>query len=72
MTAAFSSAAPRFQWDIVVAEFAEILRNSYWAEGSTLGAVLEEAQAVSQLLADDADVAEFVDLVRTANSLATD
>lgn len=70
MAQSFSAAAPRFQWDVVVAEYAEILRGSYWAEGSTLGAVLEEAQAVSNLLSDDPDVAEFVELVRKANAIA--
>jgi len=65
----FSAAVPHFQWDVVVAEYVEILRDSYWAEGSTLAAVLEEAEAVSRLLPDDPDVAEFVDLVRKANMI---
>jgi len=66
----FSAAAPHFQWDVVVAEYAEILRGSYWAEGSTLAGVLEEAERVSRLLPDDPDVAEFVELVRRANAIA--
>jgi Ca-activated chloride channel family protein len=69
MAESFSSAPARFQWDVVVAEYAEILRESYWAEGSTLGSVLEEADRVSRLL-DDADAVEFVDLVRRANRIA--
>jgi len=69
MDESFSVASPRFQWDVVVAEYAEILRGSYWAQDSTLGAVLEEAQAVSNLLPEDPDVAEFVELVRTANQI---
>jgi Ca-activated chloride channel family protein len=70
IAASFSTAAPHFQWDVVVAEYAEILRGSYWAEGSTLAGVLEEAERVSRLLLDDPDVAEFVDLVRQANRTA--
>jgi Ca-activated chloride channel family protein len=70
MAESFTAAAPRFQWDVVVAEYAEILRGSYWAEGSTLAAVLEEAQAVSSLLPEDADVAEFVQLVQRANEIS--
>jgi len=66
----FSAAAPHFQWDVVVAEYAEILRGSYWAEGSTLATVLEEAERVGRLLPDDPDVAEFVDLVRRASTIA--
>jgi Ca-activated chloride channel family protein len=70
IAASFSTAAPRFQWDVVVAEYAEILRGSYWAEGSTLAGVLEEAERASRLLPDDPDVAEFVDLVRQATRTA--
>jgi Ca-activated chloride channel family protein len=66
----FSAAAPHFQWDVVVAEYAEILRGSYWAEGSSLATVLEEAGRVSRLLPDDPDVVEFVDLVRRASTIA--
>jgi Ca-activated chloride channel family protein len=66
----FSGAAPRFQWDVVVAEYAEILRGSYWAEGSSLATVLEEAERVGRLLPDDPDVFEFVDLVRRASTIA--
>jgi Ca-activated chloride channel family protein len=66
----FAAASPRFQWDVVVAEYAEILRGSYWAEGSTLAAVLEEAQAVSNLLPGDDNVSEFVELVKRARAIA--
>lgn len=66
---AFSAALPRFQWDVVVSEFAEVLRKSYWAQNSTLAGVLEEAQRVSKLLPDDADVAEFVKLVDLATAI---
>jgi Ca-activated chloride channel family protein len=70
MAESFSAASPHFQCSVVVAEYAEILRDSYWAEGSTLAGVLEEAERVSRLLPNDADVAEFVDLVRRANRIA--
>ena len=70
MAESFSAASPHFQWDVVVAEYAEVLRGSYWAEGSTLATVLKEAEAVSRLLPDDADVVEFVGLVRRAHGIA--
>ena len=70
MAASFSAAVPHFQWDVVVAEYAEVLRGSYWAEGSTLAAVLEEAEAVSRLLPNAPEVAEFVHLVRRANVIS--
>ena len=41
----------------------------YWAQDSSLGGVLEEAQIISRLLPDDPDVAEFVDLVQKANEI---
>ena len=62
----FTSASPRLQWSTIVAEYAEVLRQSPFAMTSTLAAVLEEAQRTSRLLPDDPDVAEFVDLVRRA------
>ena len=65
----FTEAAPRLQWDAVVAEYAEVLRGSPYAKRSSLASVLEEAERVGELLADDQDVQEFVDLVRRANEL---
>jgi Ca-activated chloride channel family protein len=62
----FTSASPRLQWSTIVAEYAEVLRQSPFAMTSTLAAVLEEAQRTSRLLPDDPDVAEFVDLVQRA------
>ena len=67
---AFEEAPIRFQMDAVVAEYAEILRESYWARGSTLDDVLAEARRVAEYLPHDADVAEFVGLVNRAAQLA--
>ncbi len=63
----FSSADPYFQLDVIVAEFAEILRNSYWAEGSTLENLLEYAKNVSNLI-EHQKVFELVDLIELAIS----
>ncbi len=56
-------ASPRFQMAAVVAEYAEILRESYWAQDGSLGAVIEQARRVQQLLPEELDLAEFADLV---------
>ena len=56
-------ASPRFQMAAVVAEYAEILRESYWAQDGSLGAVIEQARRVQQLLPEEIDLAEFADLV---------
>ena len=66
----FHEASPYFQWDVIVAEFAEILRESYWAQNSTLADVLEEAQWVSWYLEDDTERGEFIEMVRQAQMLA--
>lgn len=65
----FHKADPYFQRAVVVAEYAEILRESYWAEGSSLGAVYEEAQRISEYLYQDEAMREFVELVQRARRL---
>ena len=62
----FESASPRFQLAAVVAEYAEILRDSYWAQDGDLQRTAYEADRVQRLLPYDADVAEFADLVARA------
>jgi len=69
MESEFHEADPYFQRAVIVAEYAEILKESYWAEGSSLDAVLEEAQRLEEYLFDDPDMAEFVDLVEQATRL---
>jgi Ca-activated chloride channel family protein len=69
LAASFPAADPYFQNAVVVAEYAEVLRGSYWAQGNTLRGVLEEAERVAELLPDDPDVAEFVELVRQASRI---
>ena len=54
-----------FQMDVLVAEFAEILRDSYWAEGSSFEDVFEYAQSLSDRL-ELADFYEFIQLVEIA------
>jgi Ca-activated chloride channel family protein len=65
----FEEASSHFQLAAVVAEYAEILRNSYWAKGSSLEDVAREAHRVAEYLPGDEDVAEFVGLVDRAASL---
>ena len=65
----FSDNKPHFQWTVLVAEFAEMLRESYWAQNSSMAALMEETQRVSRLLDFQPDVLEFVSLVETANQI---
>jgi hypothetical protein len=50
----------------VVAEYAEVLRNSYWAKNISLDSVKSEAERVGSRLSEDENVAEFVNLMRQA------
>lgn len=65
----FESANPYFQRSVVVAEFAEILKKSYWAEESSLADVYHEAVRVSEYLPRDEAMNEFMDLIRQATYL---
>jgi Ca-activated chloride channel family protein len=65
----FESADPMLQLAVIVSEYAEVLRKSYWAQENTLAAVLDEAERIGALLEENADVREFVDLVRRAAAL---
>lgn len=65
----FEETDPYFQWSVVVAEYAEILKGSYWAEESSLSHVYREAQRISEYLPRDEARNEFMDLIRTASRL---
>lgn len=66
----FESASPRFQLAAVVAEFAEILRNSYWAQDSDMEGLAGMASQLAELFPDDPYVQDFADLVVLAAGLA--
>ena len=63
-TVNFADARPRFQLAAIVAEYAEVLRESYWAREGSLEAVLNYAEQLLETLPTDIDVIEFVGLVR--------
>jgi Ca-activated chloride channel family protein len=65
----FRETDPYFQRAVIVAEYAEILKDSYWAEDGSLSVVYKEAERVSELLHRDAAMNEFVGLVREAKEL---
>jgi Ca-activated chloride channel family protein len=77
--ASFEEATPMFRLTAAVAEYAEILRGSYWAKESSLDNVLAVAQVAGASLAlDDSrerdsslsnDVAEFIWLVTRAREM---
>jgi len=65
----FAATSRPFRLAATVAEFAEILRQSYWAQGASLDDVLTQAQALSREYGSDTDVIELVDLIAKAGSL---
>ena len=62
----FEEASPSFQLSAVVAEYAEILRESYWAREGSLETVAAEAQRVLRQMPEETDVAELNALIRQA------
>jgi Ca-activated chloride channel family protein len=69
VSGSFSRASQRLQLAAVVAEFAEILRGSYWAKESSLIDLVPMADQLARRLRDDSEVAEFARLVRRAAAL---
>jgi len=63
----FNSASIYFQRTVIVAEFAEILKESYWAEDSSLSDVYREATRISEYFARDEDMVELLELIHRAD-----
>ena len=70
LAADFEETSPGFQLAAVVAEYAEILRHSYWAQESSLSEVADEANRLLGMMPEDAYVAEFAVLTSRAEELA--
>ncbi len=66
LAASFESASPRYQLDVVVAQYAELLRGSPWVGFSNIYTLREHALRLRELLPADPDVAEFATLVSQA------
>jgi Ca-activated chloride channel homolog len=69
LTTSFEAAAARYQLAVVVAQYAELLRHSYWAGDTTYAQLSAYAQRLAGQLAYDEDVAEFAGLVTRASQL---
>ena len=55
-----------FRVHAAAAEFAELLRESFWAQEATFGPVLALAEPVGDEMPENEQVAEFIELVRLA------
>ncbi len=69
LTPSFDQASLRYQLDVVVAQYAEVLRRSPWTQGTSLTDLSIRAQRLAAQLPDDPDVAEFAGLVGRASRL---
>jgi Ca-activated chloride channel family protein len=65
----FEDASPFFQLSVVVAQYAEVLRQSYWAGETTMDQLAAHASRLTSLFAGDAEVAEFAALVNRASQI---
>lgn len=68
----FFYASPEFRFIAAVAEYAEILRESYWAQDSRLEDVRALAFSVESAFANNNDAAEFLTLLERAVQLTSD
>lgn len=66
LSSSFEEADARYQLAVVVAQYAEILHQSYWAGETSLSQIAAHASRLLQLLPEDPDVAEFYNLVARA------
>lgn len=64
--ASIDDTPPDFRLHAAAAEFSELLRESYWAQDGDYMAVLDLAKPLIDEMANNAEVAEFVELVRLA------
>ena len=66
----FEDASPRFQLAATVAQYAEVLRESYWAQHTTFEDVRYHADRVHNMLRGDPEVTEFAKLVSMASGIS--
>jgi Ca-activated chloride channel family protein len=66
----FEETSSSFKLAVMVAEFAEILRDSYWAQQFTLNDIVEQLNSQNWPQFEDDEVMEFEELVREAAGLS--
>ncbi|MBU1023301.1 von Willebrand factor type A domain-containing protein [bacterium] len=72
VTNEFNSSSPKFRFTAAVAEFAEILKESYWAKDGSLEDVLTVANGSVDMYEADEKEKEFIELVERAKMLSVD
>ncbi|MCE5184613.1 MAG: von Willebrand factor type A domain-containing protein [Planctomycetaceae bacterium] len=69
IAAGTSAVSDSFALASVVTQFAEILRQSYWAKGANLADTLAKARQLTAAFENNADVTELVELMTRTNDL---
>lgn len=69
LASSFENASPRYQLAVVVAQYAEILRQSPWIGTTTIHQLVDHAYRLSGMLWDDTEVSEFASLVSRASQI---
>ena len=69
LAASFEEASPRYQLAVIVAQYADVLRHSPWAAGTSNQQLVNHAYRLSSILWDDAEVVEFASLVSRASHI---
>ncbi len=65
----FEDASPRFQLDVVVAAFADLLGEGGWSQNVTWSDLHAQAERIAEYMPEDADVQALADLVAQAMAL---
>jgi Ca-activated chloride channel family protein len=66
LLASLDDAPANFRLQVAVAEFAELLKGSFWAEGGSYGAVQTLIESTRDEFEGDEDVMELVEMIRVA------
>ncbi|MGH2520892.1 MAG: YfbK domain-containing protein [Anaerolineales bacterium] len=66
----FENASARYQLDVAVMQYAELLRHSPWAQGDSFGHILGHSSRLTEALPGDPDVSEFNQLVWRAMQIS--
>ena len=69
LATSFEDASPRYQLAVIVAQYADVLRHSPWAAGTSSQKLVNQAYRLSSILWNDADVVEFSNLVSRASQI---
>ncbi|TAH35072.1 MAG: DUF3520 domain-containing protein [Planctomycetota bacterium] len=69
-TGRFATQAPRLRLSAVAAQYAEVLRRSFWAQGDSYQQLVDASEALARELAGDGAVVELRDMIHKTRALA--